>query len=130
MSEPEPFMFQQPESVASTGSTEEFYTIISNHDYIDDQDNPRTKTLNNKTLAKKITRDDGTIRYTIKLSNNSKLYNPISIYGQEKQQNFLDKICRSSDRFKEVNLKTFELYLSFLKSRNISYLNNAERERS
>jgi hypothetical protein len=126
----EPFMFQQPESVASTGSTEEFYTIINNHDYIDDQDNPRTKTLNNKTLAKKITRDDGTIRYTIKLSNNSKLYNPISIYGQEKQQNFLDKICRSSDRFKEVNLKTFELYLSFLKTRNISYLNNAERERS
>jgi hypothetical protein len=126
----EPFMFQQPESVASTGSTEEFYTIINNHDYIDDQDNPRTKTLNTKTLAKKITRDDGTIRYTIKLSNNNKLYNPISIYGQEKQQNFLDKICRSSDRFKEVNLKTFDLYLSFLKSRNISYLNNAERERS
>jgi hypothetical protein len=57
-----------------------------------------------------------------------KLFNPVSIYGVEKDKNFLDRICRSNSKFKEVNHKVFDLYVKFLQSKNISWLNNAERE--
>lgn len=107
------------------------YTIIGSHDFVDEEGNPRLKKNDDtKVLAQKIIRDDGSIKYKIKFNKDNKMENPLSIYGQQKDSTFLDRVCRSNDRFKEVNHKVFGIYLNFLKTKNISWLHNAEREAS
>lgn len=111
-----------------TQMTNQYYTAHGAHDSLDVDNNPVLNEDSDKTLAKKIIRSDGTIKYTIKLSSEGKLLNPFSIYGQEKNSTFLDRVCRSNSKFKEVNQKSFDLYLKFLKTKNNAWLLNAERE--
>lgn len=107
----------------------EFYTLNGLEDYKDTENNPRINQENDsKVLAKKIVREDNSIRFSVKLGNNGKMYNPVSIYGEEKNSNFLDRICRNTNKFRDVNSKAFDLYVKFLKTKNIAWLNNAERE--
>lgn len=80
-------------------------------------------------FAKRILRKNGTQKYMIRLNSNGKLFNPISIYGQEPDKSFLNRVCRSNNKFVEVNSKTFDWYTKFLSSKNVAWLNNAERER-
>lgn len=121
------FIFEQ--STRTPTQENEYYTLMGMEDFQDSLNNPRINNSNdNKILAKKIVRDDNSVKFSIKLGNNGKVYNPISIYGEEKKNNFLDRICRSSNKFKEVNFKAFELYVKFLKTKNIAWLHNAERE--
>jgi hypothetical protein len=113
-----------------TDTIQEFFTLIGMEDFIDEVSTARIKDelSQDKIFAKKITRKNGNIKYMIRLANNAKLYNPISIYGKEKGNVFLDNVCRSDKKFKEVNEKTFNWYIKFLNTKNISWLNNAERE--
>ena len=107
----------------------EYYSLVETGDFIDTNKHTRVLEKNiNKALAKKIVREDGSVRYLVKINNAGKLYNPISIYGQEKPNTFLDKVCKTDSKFKDVNAKAFYLYLSFLTTKNLSYLHNAERE--
>lgn len=106
----------------------EFYTLRGNEAFVDESNLPRVSTDNDSVLAKKTTRKNGTIKYSIRLGNNGKFYNPVSIYGQEKTHTFLNRICRSNDKFKEVSPKVFSMYLEFLNTKNTSWLINAERE--
>lgn len=106
------------------------YTLVGQEDYLDSEGNAQINADGdeNKVFAKKTTLKDGSIKYTIRLSNNNKLYNPISIYGVEQESIFLNRVCRSNKKFKEVNEKAFSWYLKFLNSKNTSWLYNAERE--
>lgn len=107
----------------------EYYTIIGQEDFIDQDNNPRCDTEDSdKILAKKIYKDNSFYKYSIKIDNNGKIYNPLSIYGDVKQTSFLDRIyCRSQNKYRDVNYKTFQLYLQFLKTKNLAWLHNAER---
>ena len=107
----------------------EYYCIHGSQEFLDSNRNPRvTQESDPRVLAKKVFRDDGSFRMSIKLSNNGKIQNPMSIYGVEKQTSFLDRVCRSQNRFKEVNMKVFNLYINFLRTKNVAFLHNAERE--
>jgi hypothetical protein len=118
----------QHKNVESSNQSE-FYSIVGSEEFLDSNSNPRVSNENDtRVLAKKIIRDDGSVKFTIRTNATGKLQNPVSIYGSEKTNNFLDRVCRSSDKFKEVNMKTFDLYINFLKTKNIAWLNNAERE--
>lgn len=108
--------------------TIEYFTIKGAESFVDDNNRARISEENASALAKKTTRKNGTIKYSIRLGNNGKFYNPVSIYGQEKTHTFLNRICRSNDRFKEVGQKVFNMYLEFLNTKNVSWLINAERE--
>lgn len=125
------FIFK-PSSLFSKKSNNEesveFYTLRGTESFVDESNRPRSSEENSTVLAKKITRKNGTIKYSIRLGNNGKFYNPVSIYGQEKTHTFLNRICRSNDRFKEVGQKVFDMYLEFLNTKNVSWLINAERE--
>lgn len=126
----EKFIFEQNRTNTKKVETrEEFFTIVGSEDFLDDNSNPRiTEANNNKVYAKRILRDDGSYRYSVRLSASGKLYNPLSIYDNKNDKNFIERICRSSDKFRNVNSRAFDLYLSFLKTKNASWLNNAERE--
>ncbi len=108
-----------------------FYTVNGLEDKLDEQGNSIIiEESDKRTLAKKIVRTDGTFRHSVKLNAQNKLYNPFSIYGNEKEEssNFLDRVCRNNNKFKEVNQKSFDLYVKFLRTKNNSLLHNAERE--
>ena len=97
----------------------EYYTIAGQEDYLDSQGYPRTNTDNEKVVAKKTVKHGSNPKYSIKIDINNKLSNPTSIYGnREKISSFLDTVCRANNRFIDVNLKTFNLYLNFLKTKN------------
>jgi hypothetical protein len=124
------FIFEQKNiDEIEVNSQNEYYCISGSEEFLDKDRNPRVSTeSDNRVLAKKIFRDDGSFRMSIKLTNNGKIQNPMSIYGQEKQSSFLDRVCRSQNRFKEVNMKVFNMYINFLRTKNVAFLHNAERE--
>jgi hypothetical protein len=127
----EKFIFEQNRTNTKKVETrEEFFTVLGNEDFLDDNSNPRiTEENNNKVYAKRILRDDGSYRYSIRLATSGKLYNPLSIYDNKENKKFLETISRNQNAFREVNYTSFHLYLRFLKTKNVAYLNNAERER-
>jgi hypothetical protein len=123
-----------PKSLFTTNSDKnetvetEFFTSKDSADFIDEQGYPRSKSDSNSVFAKKNIRKNGSHKYSIRMGNNGKFFNPFSIYDKEHDNIFINKICRSSDKFKEVNIKVFGFYMEFLNTKNIAWLNNAERE--
>ena len=80
-------------------------------------------------MQKKITiNSNKTIRYFIRLDQRGKIYNPLSVYEDNQQNKFVNKICKEGNKFKDVNGKIFGLYLTYLRTKNLAWLNNAERE--
>lgn len=120
-------------NVFDTKNTREhidLYTIAGEEDEVNNGV-PIRNNDDDKVYAKKIQRSDASLKYLIRLDPSAKLFNPLSIYDQtDKRQatEFLNSVCRTNKKFKEVNSKTFELYLKFLSTKNISWLHNAERE--
>jgi hypothetical protein len=105
-----------------------FYTMAGTQDFNDQDDYPRRESDDKRVYAKTMVRKDGSNKYLVKTAQTGKLFDALSIYGMKENEDFLDRVCRSNDRFKEVNLKAFTLYIDFLKTRNKSFLLNAERE--
>jgi hypothetical protein len=127
------FIFN-PESKYSSENIDEeivseFFTLSGMEDFLDIDDLPQAKAESDSVFAKRTKRKNGTIKYTIRLSNTGKLYNPVSILGQEINNSFLNRVCRSNNKFAEVNQKVFSWYVKFLKTKNVAWLHNAEREK-
>lgn len=106
----------------------EYFTILGDHDYVDDNNRPRANDENNKVVAKIITTEDKPSRFYIKVGTYGKIYNPIGLFSEGNNTKFLSKIGRKEFEFKEVNQKVFDLYVNFLSTKNTAWLNNAERE--
>lgn len=120
------FMFHQKQ-VNQTPSLDEFYTMAGDEDFLDDLNNPRLLCDNKKTLAKKIYYENK-VKYFIKINTEGKLHNPISVTSKQiNTGNFLDKTCKQP-KFRAVSYEIFDMYLKFLKSKNLSWLHNANRK--
>jgi hypothetical protein len=104
-----------------------FFTIFGDHEFIDSEGRPNCKTESAKVVAKLITGDSGN-KYYIKIGTYGKIFNPIGMFSEGQNNKFLSKIGRKEWQFKEVNQKIFDFYMNFLSSKNIAWLNNAERE--
>lgn len=120
-------IFNNQSDINEDGLAHEFYTLSGQEDVTID-DRPRRLNDDEIVYAKKIQKKDGSYKNMIKLANNGKLYNPISVYGQEKTNDFLDRVCKSNNKFRTVNAKAFEWYVQFLASKNLAFFYNAERE--
>lgn len=99
-----------------TGDDESGYPTI---------DNPSKES---DVLAYSVYKSNGGRKFMIRINSDRKLYNPLSIYGNEKSYQLLDNISRSSILYKEVDNTAFELYLRFLLTKNTAWLHKAERE--
>lgn len=105
----------------------QYYTLVGQEDFIDDENNPRIeKDSDDRVLAKKTSQNK--LKYLIKIDNAGKFYNPLSPISSIKPIKILQTISVSDSRFKEVNRTVFNMYLNFLRSKNIAWINNAERE--
>lgn len=124
------FTINHNPSIPDIESEQQSFTVIGQEDFVDELGRPRLNTEeSDKVYAKQITRADHTRKYMIKLDRSGKLYNPLSIYGDQSQASaFLERVCRSQFKYREVNLKAFEMYLKFLSTKNIAWFNNTERE--
>lgn len=121
------FIFHQsPKELDS--KTIEYFTLIGDNDYLDDQERPRSNAENKFTVAKSIQVNKNPAKYYIKVGAYGKIYNPIGLYSEGKNTKFLAKIGKNEYEYREVNQQIFDMYINFLKTKNIAWLNNAERE--
>jgi hypothetical protein len=100
-----------------------YYTILGDHDFIDTENKPRCNDNSKNVLAKQAAK-----KYYIKIGAHGKIFNPMGLFSEGKNQKFIAKIGKKEFDFKQVNARVFNLYLNFLSTKNIAWLNNAERE--
>lgn len=105
----------------------ECFTVLGSQEYFDDQNRPRIDD-EDKALAKSVSIDNRPPKYYIKVGTYGKVYNPIGLYTEGHSEKFLAKIGRKQFEYKEVNQKIFDMYINFLTTKNLAWLNNAERE--
>ena len=107
----------------------QYYTVIGQHDFIDNDDNPSLNSADdNKLMAEKITYTDGRQAFYVRVGTYGKLYNPIGMYSEGRLKKYMAKFGKKEWTLKKVNPKVFQLYVSFLKTKNVAWFNNAERE--
>jgi len=121
------FSFQINKNKTDLDKTTSYYTLIGDHDTLDKNDQPIANSESKKVLAKKVEYENRT-KYYIKVGTYGKIYNPIGLYSEGHANKFLSKIGKKAFEFQEVNPKAFDFYLSFLRTKNLAWLNNAERE--
>lgn len=119
---------------------EMFYVLKGYEDFLDDQNNPRTENAESKYIVakckqnkkpKSMQAEQSNFTYYILSSPNSELYDPLEYHRSikdKKQFDFIDKVCKDAWAFKEVSKITFDKYLTFLKTKNISWLKDAQRD--
>lgn len=120
-------LYKEHNNITEDCLEEQFFTISGLEEFLYNGV-PRRQQNDQHVYAKRIQKKDGTYKLSIKTGSNGKLYNPISIYGEDTKSTLLDSVCKSNDKFKTVNNKTFEWYLKFLSTKNLAWLYNAERE--
>lgn len=105
-----------------------YYTIFGDHSALNDEGLPLTDSLSTCLAYKKITDESKEPQYYIKVGIHGKIYNPIGMFSEGRSNKFLSKIGKNEYNFTRVNKKIFDLYTNFLKTKNLAWLNNAERE--
>jgi len=111
-----------------TESEYTYYTLLGKHCAVDQSGYPLTDTKEKSMAYTKNINNN--IQYYLKVGLYGKIFNPMGLYSEGKQNKFLSKIGKNEYNFTKVNQKVFDMYLNFLKSKNIAWLNNAERELS
>lgn len=107
-----------------------YYTIFGKHDGLDEYGNPITNDVRRGFAYKRLNSADQSENYFLKIGLYGKIFNPMGLYSEGKENKFLSKIGKSEYNFTKVNQKVFDMYLNFLRTKNIAWLNNAERELS
>jgi hypothetical protein len=127
-------------TTVKSNNHESFYCLAGKEDFVDESGYPRLLDADNTNIAAKIIKNkrgkhfnDNTSynSYYIKCSPNNTLYNPIELHAikdTKTQYGFIDKTCKNEWSFKQVDHHVFYKYLSFLQTKNISWLKDAERE--
>lgn len=125
----------------SISEENKFFCLSGSEDFIDSDGFPRVKNEDSDTIvakvifSKKPKHFEDSIkshpRYYIKLDPNSKLFNPKPILSTVKNKDTLDFInntCKQHWEFKEVTPQIFQKYITFLKTKNLSWLKDAQRD--
>lgn len=120
---------------------DKFYCLSGYEDYLDDEGYPRLQKDSENTSAKIVfskkpkhfadtaTKSYG--RYYIKLDPNSKVFNPKKILSPIEEKNslsFINSVCKNEWSFQEVTPQIFQKYIRFLKTQNLSWLKDAQRD--
>lgn len=105
-----------------------FYTVEDYQESADNNNNSIISKDNDKVFAKKVFLQ-GRWKFFVRLDQDDKAYNPFSVYGNANpKNNLLNRPDESRIKFKETSTNIFNMYLSFLQTKNISLYNNVNRE--
>lgn len=123
------FIYNQKKQSPKDKKIEKFFCLTDDQEFLDDDNNPRISQEEDKrVLAKVKYKPNGSIKHLIKLDHNKKLFNPLEQTSEYQSIKNMHSISSDQCIFKEVNSKTFDFYLLFLKTKNFSWIRNAERE--
>lgn len=117
------FIVDKTKTTVKVKTEDSYYTFFGFQDYLDDDGNTRQKTEQSNTFAKIKSE-----KYYVKIGLDNRLYNPIGMFSEGQHNKVLSKIGKNEFNFTRVNSKVFNLYLSFLRTKNLAWLNNANRE--
>ena len=68
-------------------------------------------------------------KFFVRVSQGKQLYDPFPKYSlSDNRGSFVDKICKDNNPYKEVPESIFSMYLNYLKTENVMWLNKAQRE--
>ncbi len=127
-------------NTTSNESKELLYGLMGQEDFIDDNGDPRIQDPSSDKIAAKciqnkkpkhFTNSDNHYSFFIKATPNVELYNPVQLLSpieNKRQYNFIDGVCKDKWSFKEVSKITFDKYVMFLKTKNLSWLKDAQRD--
>lgn len=118
------YIFNAKNTDTSTKTETEtaYYTIIGNQDFIDHDNKPRLNKETSHALAKFQNK-----KYYIRVGTHNRIFNPIGLFSEGKANNFISTSGKQEYPFRQVNKEIFDLYINFLSTKNIAWLNNAER---
>ena len=112
---------------------EVIYTVTGQQDYLENDKYPcikidaTTAKESSNAFAMQITIGKRT-KYYAKRGRHGRLYNPIGMFSEGKASKRLGHAGRLEWRFVEIGERAFRFYRDFLRTKNIAYLHNAERE--
>lgn len=105
-----------------------YYTIFGQHSAFDEDGNPLCRDDKKTYAYRRINTINNSETLFVKTGLYGKMFNPMGMYSEGKANKFLAKIGKNEYTFTKVNQKVFDMYLNFLRTKNIAWLNNAERE--
>lgn len=130
--------------VVNTQADETFYTMIGHEDSIDENGNPIVhdglstkvfaKAINNRKPRELVRNDSpfgkSSYRFYIKVNPESQPFNPKKFHtvNDQNKLSFIDSKCKDGWFFKEVSQTVFDKYLLFLKTENLKWLKETQRE--
>lgn len=106
----------------------DFYTIFGSHDFLNDRGFPQQDEESTSTFAKKVSTNKRNPLYYVRGSSDGHFYDPLGMYDERKHNKFKGHHGKFHFDYIEVNERTFNFYLNYLKTKNKAYLLNAERE--
>ena len=111
---------------------ETVYTMIGNQDYVENEypclELTSTEAEESPDAPAMSIEIGNRTKYYAKRGRHGKLFNPIGMYSEGMASKRLGHAGKLEWRFIEIKKRAFEFYRDFLKTRNLAYLNNAERE--
>ena len=112
------------------------YTVIGKEDYIEEQSGVPCLSVELDAAkthlyahAMKVSGAAG-CRFFVKQGPYGKLFNPLGLFSEGQESKRSRHTGRLEWELKEVKEKVFNFYVNFLRTKNLSYINNAERELS
>ena len=112
----------------------EVYTFSGEHDMINGEGYPVLDLSYEDDIfqdpdayAVKITKGQK-INYYVKRGKYGKLFNPIGMYSEGRKRQQMRHAGRPEWRLENTTEKIFNYYINFLKTKNLAWLNTAERE--
>lgn len=121
-----------------TQSESKFYTTLQYQEFVDDNENYCANSESSKVFAKAtksgyskhMTEKNPTFyKFFVRISQGKQLYDPFPKYSlSDNRGSFVDKVCKDNNPYKEVPESIFNMYLNYLKTENVMWLNKAQRE--
>jgi hypothetical protein len=128
------------EFITKTDEPEQkFYTKKGEESFVDEDKNFRSSIESSQVYAKAIRKrlsknfaGNKNLAYAfyIKSDPSRNLFNPIDLHTIEPKmkKSFINKVCKTELVFTEVTESIFNKYLTFLRTENIKWLQDAQRE--
>jgi hypothetical protein len=117
---------------------DKYYTTLQYQEYVDDLYNSCRSKDDNRVFAKScklgwsknvLNKEPIYDKFYVRIGEDKKLYNPFPLYSvSDNRGSFLDRVCRSNSNYKPVTQSVFNMYLNFLKTENMQWYNQAQRE--
>ena len=128
-----PHIISQAKATTEPIRTEVVYTLTGKQDYLENDQYPCIKLdaesahESPNAFAMKITIGER-VKYYVKRGKHGRLFNPIGMFSEGMATKRLGHAGRLEWRFIDIGERAFKFYRDFLRTKNIAYLHNAERE--